>query len=355
MKKSIFSILSLFLVIFVVACGDSGDSTKESDNDKVVDADVITKVDEDDQDQDQGPEDKCIAITVEKFSSMNITEGDDAAQPFWIYNAKYTPNTGKTANQVVQMLFSGPQDAKIYDLGSGDNANLGDAKQLVRVMEDIDPSTGKAGAIFMQASGSLEITNLFKQPTGAITGESSGKFHDIVLSEFTFDDKGKIIPKANPRCIRIKDGGWNTFGDCLPVCAPEGRVCGDDGCGGKCGTCGLDYGCSVDGQCEAYNCEKIELGEFSFRKVEDGPITYEAPILNPGEDKPEKLTVSLSNLSDQALDIDIPLYINPNDNYGSCLHCVLAFDDITGTSGKLIQDSKNILSAEGFPAGTWFY
>ena len=36
--------------------------------------------------------------------------------------------------------------------------------------------------------------------------------------------------------------------ECFASC--ENRVCGDDGCGGSCGICPVDYGCTPDGLCE---------------------------------------------------------------------------------------------------------
>lgn len=47
----------------------------------------------------------------------------------------------------------------------------------------------------------------------------------------------------NLPCYQCKDA---------PVCIPEcgGRVCGDDGCGGSCGTCASDEVCNSAGQCE---------------------------------------------------------------------------------------------------------
>lgn len=37
--------------------------------------------------------------------------------------------------------------------------------------------------------------------------------------------------------------------ECVPAC--DGRVCGDDGCGGACGSCDGDTVCGTDGQCRA--------------------------------------------------------------------------------------------------------
>ena len=38
---------------------------------------------------------------------------------------------------------------------------------------------------------------------------------------------------------------------CTATCTPDctGKACGDDGCGGTCGTCGADEGCDANGQC----------------------------------------------------------------------------------------------------------
>ena len=43
--------------------------------------------------------------------------------------------------------------------------------------------------------------------------------------------------------------GENPSPDTCPVCSCAGKVCGDDGCGGSCGTCGADQKCSAAGQC----------------------------------------------------------------------------------------------------------
>ena len=41
--------------------------------------------------------------------------------------------------------------------------------------------------------------------------------------------------------------------ECTPSCA--GKVCGDDGCGGECGTCDIGMFCAEDGQCVGMTCE----------------------------------------------------------------------------------------------------
>ena len=52
----------------------------------------------------------------------------------------------------------------------------------------------------------------------------------------------------------IKVGGSWVPPACSPSCA--GRVCGDDGCGGSCGTCAVGTSCDSNGQCQAGTCQE---------------------------------------------------------------------------------------------------
>jgi hypothetical protein len=42
-------------------------------------------------------------------------------------------------------------------------------------------------------------------------------------------------------------------GTCQSTCTPScsGRVCGDDGCGGSCGACGANQTCTASGTCQS--------------------------------------------------------------------------------------------------------
>ena len=58
----------------------------------------------------------------------------------------------------------------------------------------------------------------------------------------------------------LYDGGASGADEdvaCTPWC--DGRLCGDDGCGGTCGECGSGHACSPDGDCVA-NCGFLCLG-----------------------------------------------------------------------------------------------
>jgi hypothetical protein len=50
----------------------------------------------------------------------------------------------------------------------------------------------------------------------------------------------------------LDDNGGELYGFTTPECTPDctGRVCGDDGCGGSCGTCDSDQECDASGKCQ---------------------------------------------------------------------------------------------------------
>ncbi len=52
---------------------------------------------------------------------------------------------------------------------------------------------------------------------------------------------------GTPNGAALNGGGGGGGGGCTPKCS--GKVCGDDGCGGSCGTCGSGQTCSPGGVC----------------------------------------------------------------------------------------------------------
>lgn len=66
---------------------------------------------------------------------------------------------------------------------------------------------------------------------------------------------------------------------CLPDCS--GKDCGDDGCGGSCGYCGVESECAVQGgnaRCvdgHAYHCEHTECGWVHWGGCEPGGGCYD--------------------------------------------------------------------------------
>jgi hypothetical protein len=63
-------------------------------------------------------------------------------------------------------------------------------------------------------------------------------------------------------CPAVSCGGDPDCADCTPDCS--GRGCGDNGCGGDCGTCPLGQSCAPDGTCDTVcvpSCDGRECGD----------------------------------------------------------------------------------------------
>ena len=62
-------------------------------------------------------------------------------------------------------------------------------------------------------------------------------------------------------CVELGDCCADACASCGHCCVPDcdGKQCGDDGCGGRCGTCGADEFCDGD-QCRADECAGLDDG-----------------------------------------------------------------------------------------------
>ena len=63
------------------------------------------------------------------------------------------------------------------------------------------------------------------------------------------------------------DEGGNNQPQCTPKC--ENKECGDDGCGGTCGSCGSNQGCSTE-----FKCEDLNLDECTGLSMDWSEFTY---------------------------------------------------------------------------------
>jgi peptidoglycan/xylan/chitin deacetylase (PgdA/CDA1 family) len=80
-----------------------------------------------------------------------------------------------------------------------------------------------------------------------------------------FNKGGKVLAFRcdNPAWCSLRPGGgqagwwsaWSAQAECsgVPTCTPScsGKVCGDNGCGGSCGTCAGGTACNASGQCQS--------------------------------------------------------------------------------------------------------
>ena len=121
--------------------------------------------------------------------------------------------------------------------------------------EDYDDEDGSAQKYYIHESGTLNFTKVKK---GTLESQGTASFRVIEAES----GNSAMIPVAGGKCYEFKDITWDTI--CVPKC--EGKVCGDDGCGGTCGDgCGKDKACSADQKsCVAWNCTEITLGEGTY-------------------------------------------------------------------------------------------
>jgi hypothetical protein len=114
-----------------------------------------------------------------------------------------------------------------------------------------DPTEG----VYMGTSGLqvAEVVPGVREVPGNNLAES------CVRTTFTVRLAGRLTRVADGQALQISPselvvsgehvslGSFDVSCPCLPSCV--GRVCGDDGCGGSCGTCQGAARCSSDGQC----------------------------------------------------------------------------------------------------------
>jgi hypothetical protein len=121
-------------------------------------------------------------------------------------------------------------DSHQFDALSRSLATAGTRRSLMRILGAL-PLVGTLAAVFAGdrvASGRNTYSSHPHGPDGAARAERKKR------------DKREKREKRKKRKPRLSPSG------CTPRC--ERRICGDDGCGGRCGTCDTDRVCA-DGRC----------------------------------------------------------------------------------------------------------
>lgn len=192
---------------------------------------------------------QCVPFNCEK---INVGEFDFVSEEslfgtYYYYDA-YTTGKGIGSESVPDLLeigFAVDELEKGTITLTGDTENISDA--YVFLYEDWDVEEYTAASYYFQESGTLEFTEVKE---GTLESKGKGSFR---LVEIDTD----YVPLAGGKCYEVENITWDTI--CVPQC--DGKVCGDDGCGGICGN-----GCDEDTTCNAaqtacipYECETITL------------------------------------------------------------------------------------------------
>ncbi len=172
------------------------------------------------------------------------------------------------------------QDHVVYDCSEGKTRLLDDCAAAGGGCDSLTltcsarpaPTCGAGGARdcpLLRCSGEQTDVQLatIKSPPGtcicsveAWKGSEACDFLDLCPEEFSFwEPQGCVCrgPSCGQRCCAPGDV-CDGLGAC---CTPRCRECGDDGCGGSCGSCTEDHEACVDGVCQcAPDCEDRQCG-----------------------------------------------------------------------------------------------
>ncbi len=380
--KRFYSTAVLFLALFVAACGSDGnsDSGKATGNDNDIeindssystdenasgekddknhgpdeedntedeeDSDNHSETDPvpdaDNEDNGNEPEEKCVHVTGAEFRSR--FEGTQST-----YLSNLIPDQGDTAlKDWLLMIFYGSQKPGTYDLGNGLNKNFKTCEQCIRVVQDPNDAAPQMAKHFFQQSGTLvleevlsdeelqEKAHIFKEDDGSLKARSKGYMKDVKLVEVKIIDY-VTKPVENGSCFIIDEMKWDTM--CHPQC--EGKTCGDDGCGGTCGTCGDDEMCSAEGQCIAESCEETTLEAFVTEKgdlvsyVTPGIGAEDADIFSFVTPYPDQIKPGTFNLAEA-----------PDNNYKDCKHCLLYYEDGYTSKKRIFFQEKGTVTID---------
>lgn len=201
---------------------------------------------------------QCVPFNCDKLGE--VSEFELVAEDSWFgtnyYYDAYTTGNGIGSASVPDLLEIGLIAEELKEgkvTLNSDTENITDA--YVLLYEDYDLENQSIGKYYFQESGTLEFTEVKE---GTLESKGKGSFR---LVEIDTD----YIPVAGGKCFEVENITWDTI--CVPQC--DGKICGDDGCGGTCGEgCGEDLTCNAaQTECVPYECETITLSNDDANKT----------------------------------------------------------------------------------------
>ena len=208
-----------------------------------------------------------------------------------------------------------------YDLGTGDNKSYVNCTECVKVFQDHNGK--KADKLFFQDKGTLVIESVDSENN--IKGTISAKLVEITVDP----DTGEAAPVTGGECVAIENWAFDT-GVCVPDCL--GKVCGGDGCGGKCGEgCSGELTCSKDQKsCLPFECEKITFDEVEMHANQFDDYYYQASVSDDiigSTELPDIMTLHFEQdgyvLKKGTIDLG-----GENAQYLTCVECIRLFEDM---------------------------
>ncbi len=221
-----------------------------------------------------------------------------------IYSTSYTPNTGAADEDRFEMMFENS-----ITKGDCDMSNSASCFSFFKITED-------GTKTFIPQSGTVTLEDFNPDAYGAIALESKGYMSNVVLSEV--DSDNNFV--SDGECLKIVSATWNTYLSCTPEC--NGKVCGNDGCGGTCGTCSENETCSSDGtSClQPVTCEDLSIPAITKISGSATESIYRSEFTQAGNT--EKGDIFEMKINEASAGSTYDLMSTENTNYYYCKQCV---------------------------------
>lgn len=133
--------------------------------------------------------------------------------------------------------------------------------------------------------------------------------------------------------------------ECTPQC--DGKDCGEDGCGGSCGTCGHDQGCS-----EASKCVDLDFSGCVGLSVDwEHLVQYAVDkfyAVNSGGSDPRATIQFAQNIyTGEITPGTYDLGSEINSHYKTCTECILVYSDLFVNASGYSEYAKKYFQHDG--------
>ena len=347
MKKFLIFIILIFPFILSVSCGSGNDKKNDVPDEDLTDTGTQdTETDDTDSGDTEIPDTDCSDTVPDSGEPEKNAEEcylftvDDSTfskyyRDTYLGHVKDSILGDPTVTDKLEIDIFQSKDATspdevvshtgTYDLGSGDNRSYLNCTECVKVFQDHDGKHAKK--LFFQESGTLVIEEVDKE--NEIKGTLTAKLVEITLDQET----GEAVKVDGGDCIAIENWSFNS-GVCVPDCT--GKVCGGDGCGGKCGEgCSGDLTCSEDQKsCVPFECDEITLGQVELLNDYD---TYYYEAYTTGRSAGSTDLDDIFHLyfyDEDGNDAEtlnsgtVLLGSGLNAEYTTCTECILFYEDV---------------------------
>jgi len=346
MKKIFMLLIVISMLLSAVSCGDDKkDSGNTGNTGDTADADDTgnTGTDDDAVTDDSGNNDtdagntgdtavECTGISFDnlalstRFTGYEGTSTDQIGDPF-VQDLIFVQFYKEDYSDITELIPG------TYNLAEGLNNNYGTCLECVLVYEDIDGDV----KTYFQQSGTLTISEI-RAGTIESKGTITAKLVEVTINDF------ESTPVEGGGCYEIETAAWDNI--CVPDC--EGKICGNDGCGGTCGDgCDADKTCNAEGTaCADFDCTAITIGAAESVDVMESESywSYKA-VYSPstGEAVEDEILVQLFAAPSASDSFDLA-----GTNYADNDQRILAFEDpVYNGSGTMTALGKTYFQQKG--------